>query len=485
MIRLVDNPSAKDSLPPRATIRYQTGSDTLWAIGKSGIYKIIMPLKKISEDQVMPADVIKCQLKENSGKRINTLGTVNMIYMDLTGTFWLGATNGLLKISRKRMQGMDSPLFMVKTYTVSQGLPSNVIQSILPDEKGNLWIGTHNGLSKLNIRSETFTNYFVRHGLPGNIFFSGSAAISEDGEMFFGTNDGLISFYPDSIYTNQNIAPVMITGISINNQLLQPGKSDELKSSISYTDNIELLHNRNNLSLEYAILNFNHPELNQYKYKLEGFNEEWVYAGNRTNVDFTNLDHGEYTFWVLGSNNDGLWNESGTSLMITIRPPPWKTWYAYLVYGLILTGIIMWYYRFLQNRARLRLAVEVEKIEKKKVQEIDHMKSRFFANISHEFRTPLTLLLGPVEDGLRTRRAIIETERGVFEMMKRNAKRLQKLINQLLDLSKLEIGKIKLQVSENNIIDFIRSLVLSFLSLAEIKKILECEVWAGEDEGIL
>ena len=472
MIRLVDNPAVKNRLPEWAKVRHQTGSDTLWALGSSGVYIILLPFTKISEDQIIPEDVLKCQLVDKRGQRVDLSEWIRVSYMDSSGNIWLGTgKSGLVKIIGKRIPGMETHEYRIKSYNMLHGLPSNDVRSILPDEKGNLWIGTTNGLAKFNIRSETFTNYFIRHGLPSNEFRINSSAVDDDGEMLFGTWGGMVSFYPDSIFTNQNIAPVMITGISINNQILQPGRCDELVNSINFTDKLELPYNKNNLSLEYTILNYYHPELNQYKYKLEGFSDDWIYAGNRANVDFTNLDRGIYTFRVVGSNNDGVWNEEGASLQIIIHPPPWQTWYAYLVYGLLLTGIILRYRRFLINRAKLRTAIEIERMEKEKVQEIDHMKSRFFANISHEFRTPLTLLLGPIEDSLRTRRAKIETERGVYEMMKQNAKRLQRLINQLLDLSKLETGKITLQVSENDMIDFIRTLVLSFLSLAESKKI--------------
>ncbi|MFC2089458.1 two-component regulator propeller domain-containing protein [Bacteroidota bacterium] len=482
MIRMVDNPAAKYRLPERAMVRHQTGSDTLWALGSSGVYKIILPFTSISEDQIMPEEVIKCQLIDNSGQLIEPSGSIRVSYLDSSGNIWVGTReSGLVKISGKRIPGLEAHEYRIKTYNMHQGLPSNDIMSILSDGKGNLWIGTKNGLAKFNIRSETFTNYFLRHGLPSNDFRVNSSAIDDYGEMFFGTWGGMFSFYPDSISTNPNIAPVMITGISINNQIQQSGKYGELVNSISFTDKLELPYNKNNLSLEYAILNYYHPELNQYKYKLEGFSDDWIYAGNRTNVDFTNLDPGAYTFRITGSNNDGVWNEEGASLQIMIRPPPWQTRYAYLVYGLLLTGIILWYRRFMRKRARLRLAVEIEKVEKEKVQEIEQMKSRFFANISHEFRTPLTLILGPLEEAEERKNEKISFRRDVVAVMRRNAGRLLRLINQLLEVSKLETGKLRLQVSEGDFEGFIRTHVLSFLSLAESRGIKYSYQLPGSD----
>jgi signal transduction histidine kinase/DNA-binding response OmpR family regulator len=471
MIRLVDIPSSTDRLPERAVIRHQTGTDTLWAIGSSGVYRINLPFRKISDNEVFPAEVFKCRLKEKDGKSFEPK-SVTSTYMDGYGDLWIGSMGkGLYRIKGIRNPGSKENEFSVNTYTTLQGLPGNQVLSILPDGKGNLWMGTDNGLTKFNVLSETFTNYYIRHGLPVNEFIYKSAAIDEDGEMYFGTLDGLISFYPDSIEINRNIPPVRITDMKINNQLMQPGNNIELKNAITFTDTIKLNYNHDNLSIEYAILNYDNPELNQYRYMLEGFNDNWIYAGNRTIAEFTNLGPGRYIFRVQGSNNDGIWNEEGASLQITITPPPWQTWYAYLLYGLFMAGIILWYSRYQRNRAKLRMAVEVEKIEKEKIQEIDQMKSRFFANISHEFRTPLTLILGPLEKLYTKKSGETPFSRDLVVLMRRNARRLLRLINQLLDISKLETGKITLQVSEKDIIYFIRTLVLSFLSLAESKKI--------------
>jgi signal transduction histidine kinase/DNA-binding response OmpR family regulator len=485
MIRLVDNPAAEFRLPERAMVRHQTGSDTLWTLGSSGVYQIILPFVKISGDQIMPADVVKCQLIDNRGQLVDIDGSINASIMDSLGNIWLGTSEGgLYKIIGNSVPGLEAHQHRIKSYSMLQGLPSNVVRSIQPDGKDHLWIGTNNGLSKFSIRSETFTNYFLRHGLPSNDFRINSSVMGDNGEMFFGTWGGMLSFYPDSMYTNPNEAPVMITGISINNQSQQPGKGDILATSVSYTDKLELPYNKNNLSLEYAILNYYHPDQNQYKYKLEGLSDDWIYAGNRTNGDFTNLDPGTYTFRVAGSNNDGVWNEEGASLQIMIRPPPWQTWYAYLIYGLIVAGIILRYRRFLINRAKLRLAVEVERIEKEKVQEIEQMKSRFFANISHEFRTPLTLIRGPLTDLETQDSDSISMKREVLEIIKRNTARLQNLINQLLDISRMETGTVKLQVAEGLLESFLRTIILSFLSLAESKKIKYSYQLPGSDNSL-
>jgi ligand-binding sensor domain-containing protein len=360
MIRLVDNPSSTDRLPKKAVMRHQTGTDTLWAIGSSGVYRIIQPLERISEDEALAANVIRCRLLDENGNNFE-LQSVTFTYIDDSGNLWAGSDGGgLLRIMRSRSHGSDDDVYYVKTYSTQQGLPGDRVLSMLPDGKGKLWLGTNNGLAKFNPSSETFVNYYVRHGLPTNEFIRKSSAMDPDGEMFFGTLAGLIAFYPDSIVTNQNVPPVWITDFRVNNQLIQPGNNTGLDKSITFSDHIKLKHNQDNLSFEYAILNYDNPELNQFRYILEGFNDDWVYAGNRTNVEYTNLGHGRYTFRVLGSNNDGIWNEEGTSFGITISPPPWQTWHAYLIYGMIVSGIILWYRRYQRKRADLRMAVEVE-----------------------------------------------------------------------------------------------------------------------------
>ncbi len=471
LFQLTDNPSAKDKLPVKGVIRHQTGSDTLWSIGSSGIYKIILPLIKVSDDRVMPTDVMKCRLYDETGQETG-IPLVHRSYMDSVGTIWLGTKiSGLIKAGRKKTSGAGAGEFTLKFYSTGEGLSSENIMSILPDDEGNLWIGTNNGLSKFNTLAETFTNYFVRHGLPANEFLIGSAATGADGELFFGTATGMISFYPENISYNEHVAPVMITGIRINNKPLQPGENSKLNTSISYIDNIGLQYNQDNISIEYAILNYNYPEWNQYRFKLEGFNDDWVTAGNRTHVDFTNLKPGKYTFHVSGSNNDGIWNEEGKSLGIIIHHPPWSCWYAWLIYVFILGGIILWIRRSMMNRAKLRLAVEIEKVEKQKAMEIDHIRSRFYTNISHEFRTPLTLLINPLEDAMKQDKESIEFSKRIMSVMHRNARRLQNLINQLLDISRIESGKMELQLRKANLSEFVRIIASSFYSLAESRQI--------------
>jgi signal transduction histidine kinase/DNA-binding response OmpR family regulator len=216
-------------------------------------------------------------------------------------------------------------------------------------------------------------------------------------------------------------------------------------------------------------LHFGEPEKNQYKYLLENFDDDWIDAGSQRNATYTNLNAGEYVFRVTACNRDGIWNEEGASLKIIIPPPFWASWWAYSLYVMFAFGLLYGVRRYELNRTHLKNQVKLDEVKLKEREETDKMKSRFFANISHEFRTPLTLILGPTEKIL-SKSADDETQKQL-SLVKRSANRLLGLINQLLDLSKLEEGKLELRTSKSNIVPFIKGLTMSFESIAERKDI--------------
>jgi signal transduction histidine kinase/DNA-binding response OmpR family regulator len=341
---------------------------------------------------------------------------------------------------------------------------------MMEDNQGNLWLGTNNGLSRLHKRSMDFTNYTTQDGLPVGRFRK-FAAKSAKGEIFMPIENGMIAFYPDSIYSTPHNTPVVLTDFHLNNKPVTPEDASVLTKHITYTDRIDLGYKQNNLSFDLAILDYIRPHLNQYKYILEGFHKDWIYAGTRNFVDLNNLKPGAYTLKVKATNHEGVWTSNGVSLDIVIHPPPWLTWWAYVIYGLFLLGTGLLVRRYLVHSARLRTAVEIERIEREKVEELDHLKSHFFANISHEFRTPLTLLMGPINDLLKTQTKLDAADRKLLAIMKRNAGRLQQLINQLLDLSRFETGKVRLEIQKGDLSAWVGVISQSFLSLAESKEI--------------
>jgi signal transduction histidine kinase/DNA-binding response OmpR family regulator len=280
--------------------------------------------------------------------------------------------------------------------------------------------------------------------------------------MYFGGPNGFVRFNPKDIKDNAFIPPIVITAFKKFN------KDAKLDTVITEKKLIELGYDENNISFEFAALNFSSPQKNQYAYKLEGLDKDWVYSGTRRFAAYPNLDPGEYVFRVKGSNNDGVWNEEGISIAIIIYPPWWKTWWAYSAYALLFIFALFGIRRYELNRLHFKNQVKLDKVVLKEKEETDKMKSRFFANISHEFRTPLTLILGPAEKISSDTSDDIKKDANII---KRNSRRLLQLINQLLDLSKLESGRLKLEASKGNIVSFVKGVALSFESLAESKDI--------------
>ena len=394
--------------------------------------------------------------------------SVSVIHRDKNGTLWIGTNGGGLN----KYNPKDKTFIRFRE---KDGLPNEMICGILEDDAGNLWISTYKGVSKFNPQTEKFKNFGVEDGLQGNEFNTWAFCKSKSGRMYFGGTNGLSYFHPDSLKDNLVIPPVVITDFQLLHKPVQIGYDPNwertiLQTSIAETKQIDLKYDDNIISLEFSALDFNNPERNQYTYILEGFDKNWTRTtAKRRFVTYTNLDPGEYTFRVKGSNNDEIWNEAGTSLKIIIHPPWWATWWSYILYGFVSILIFASSTRFYLNRQRMKTQLELEHEHAKKLEEVDKMKSNFYANISHEFRTPLMLILGPVEKLLSKVKE--EDNQKQAGLIKGNAKRLLTLINQLLDLSRLEAGKLKLKASFGNIAQFVKGLAMEFESIAERKDI--------------
>lgn len=371
---------------------------------------------------------------------------------------WIGTSGGLNKLNYRTGT--------FKHYMEQDGLPNDVVYGVLPDADGNLWLSTNKGLSRFNLQSETFRNYDVQDGLQSNEFNTGAYFRSKSGELFFGGIQGLNYFYPENIKDNPHQPPVVLTGIKLGNQPISNKTDPELISaSVSAIDQITFSHRNDVITFEFAALDYSSPDKNQYAYIMEGYNDDWIMTGNLASATFTNLPHGKYTFRVKGSNNDGIWNEEGLALAVMVTPPWWHTWWAYGLYMAFFLTALYSLRRYELNRFNLKNQLKLEKVQSDTLRNLDHLKSQFFANISHEFRTPLTLLVGQIETLLYS-----EPDRKRKEKLisaNQNIDRLLHLINQLLDLSKLEAGKMELDPDEQNMVSFLKNHFFSFESLAE------------------
>lgn len=380
---------------------------------------------------------------------------------------WLGTAGGGLN-------KFDITTKQCRRITTQDGLPDNVIYSVLATQDGYLWMSTNKGLSRFCPASFTFKNFDIKDGLQSNEFNSGAYHQSEDGELFFGGIQGLNYFYPDQLTVNAHIPEIQITGLQIGSRRIFPGDSTGiLLHSIGEQKEIKLDYKENIITFSFAAMDFTAPEKNRFRYKLEGWDRNWVEAGTRRTATYTNLPAGNYTFRVLGSNNDGVWNETGASVRILITPPFWLSWWAKSVYFLLFLALIYAIASYHLKRAKLRHQLAIETVEKKKLQELDQLKSKFFTNISHELRTPLTLIAGPLSQlrySLKDAAAL-----KTLEVMERNVNQLLAMVNQILDLSRLEMGKEQLREKEGDLIPFLRGIAMSYQSLAESRNIrLSC-----------
>lgn len=406
--------------------------------------------------------------------------TVYHLMMDSDRNIWVGTAGGLNKMIKGTEN--DVPRFL-NWRTTQSALPNDDVYCIVDGGDGTLWMTCGNMISHFYPKENRFRNYDTNDGLTGTNFrgiayLSGKGLRSDNGNIIFGSQDGLVVFHPDSLEDNKFIPPVVISNFSIRNQTVPVTGTDAdtlawktpLTHAISYTDKIRLTYDQNDFNLEFAALNFVNPARNQYKYKLEAYEKEWttVNASNRF-ARYTNISPGKYTFRVIATNNDGVWNEQGAALVIIITPPWWQTWWAYLLYAIACVGLLVAARKNIIHRERLASKLKLEHIELKKAQEIDRVKTDFFANISHEFRTPITLILGPLKDLYGEANNDAQKKRLITMM--RNGERLLRLINQLLDLSKLEAGKMTLQATQTDLVEFLKEIASNYESLATNKKI--------------
>jgi signal transduction histidine kinase/DNA-binding response OmpR family regulator len=384
------------------------------------------------------------------------------IFKDSKKNFWIGTTfNGF---------GLFDPKTgRVVFYNDRHGLSHNKVNSIIEDDEGYLWLSTDGGLSKFDPVNKTFTNYYCEHGLPSAIFHPAELKL-ESGEIWMATIDGgIVAFNPKDIKLNPIPPKVVLTNFRISNESVTIGKDSPLQADITVTKDIHLSHWQNDISIEVTALHYSHPSKNRYAYRLENHDKDWLYTGTNRIATYTNLDPGKYTFRARAANSDGVWNEAGVSLHIIIDPPWWKTWWAYGLYVVLFGAIVYGAFRYQLNRARMKQELILEKEHAEKLEEIDQIKSRFFTNISHEFRTPLTLILGPLENLFsKTTGKKLKTE---YSIMLRNGRRLLQLINQLLDFSKLEAGHMTIYRKTENIVQLLKGIVGSFASAADQKNI--------------
>lgn len=379
-------------------------------------------------------------------------------------TLWLGTRQGLIKYSYREQKH--------QTFQVEDGLPSESIKGLLYDEPNHkLWISTDRGLSCLDLSSYRFTNFELKDGIACTEFNDMSFKKGDDGTFYFGCVDGIYSFRPDQIKKNPTPPKVVITHYRLYDDLSKDNANKGILQ-IPIPDNKEITipFRQSIFSLDFVALNYTNTLKNQYAYKLENYDNNWHYVGTQHMATYTNLNPGTYLFRVKASNNDNIWNEEGASVKIIILPPWWRTTWAYLIYITIIGGIIFMSVRIYTNRLKMQNQLNREQFERAQLEKLDKLKSQFFSNVTHEFRTPLTLIISPLEE-LCNGKGNVNIKNTYLTTIKNNAYKLLDLVNRLLDFSKVESGCFFFNPTEIEIVSFIQNDVDSFLFLAREKAI--------------
>ena len=389
---------------------------------------------------------------------------------------WVGTAGGGLN-----RLNVDSGTFV--HFTERDGLPNDVVYGVLADSSGRLWLSTNKGLSRFDPATRQFRNYDANDGLQSNEFNSGAAFRNRSGELFFGGIYGFNYFRPEEIRDNPTIPEVAITGFRRGNRYETVRDSGTvLRTTISETDTLRLSYRDAVLTFEFAALEYSAPAKNRYAYRMIGFNDEWFESGSVRAATFTNLPPGHYTFQVRASNNDGIWNERGTSLTLDILPPWWRTWWAYAAYGALVLTALYGVRHYEMSRLRLKSRLEIERVEGEQLRELDRARSRLFANVSHEFRTPLTLTMGPLDDlraGLHGPLTAAAAEQ--VDLARRNAGRVLDLINEILELARAESGRVTLHVRRLDLGAFVANVTRTFRPMAE-RKAIAFDVQSAADQ---
>ncbi len=375
---------------------------------------------------------------------------------DSSGMIWIATNLGLSRLNPKNNT--------VKNFFIKDGLPDEIIMGLLFDGKESIWISHKKGITRMNTRTFAIQNFNVNDGLQSNEFNQNACFRDNTGEMFFGGQNGLNSFFPENIKINKYKPQVVFTRLNVMNKVLQAGTKVNdrviLEKSLLCTNEITLSWWDRTFSIEFAAIHYANPQGNKYKYRLEGIDKEWIFtdASMRT-ASYSQLPSGTHTFKVYGSNSDGIWSDTPATLRIKILPPWWLSWWAIVLYIAIGGVIILFIYKYIAAR-----------IEFSKNEEIHQSKLQFFTGISHEFRTPLTLIIDPLEK-LISEKLDKDTVKKYHTLMHRNAKQLLLLINQLLDFRKLESGHLTLNMQQSDIIAFVKTAAASFESRAKDRDI--------------
>ncbi|NDW17615.1 response regulator [Dysgonomonas sp. 216] len=401
------------------------------------------------------ADQIEHYLNDPKNPKSLSSNSATDITETSTGEIWFSTDRGGICRYNKSQDNFT-------TYSVANGLPDDVAYKILEDKSRSLWFGTNNGLVRFNPLNESVRVFTKNDGLPSNQFNYKSALVSSSGKLYIGGLEGMIAFNPDQFKENTFIPPVYITKLTIfNKEVRLTTPESPLSKSIIHTDKITLDHTQSNIGFDFVALSYVASSANKYAYKMENIDEDWTYTTNNHTASYAKLPPGKYTFKVKGSNNDGVWNEAGTSIEITILPPWWQSNLAITIY-LFMAIFAVYYYAYWYKKRTDKSHSEKQKLfEIEKEKELYSSKVEFFTNIAHEIRTPITLINGPLESMQEMEINDPEIKKNL-NIMSKNTSSLLSLVNQLLDFRKVDSNNFLLNLSIIDISEFVSNIYNQF-----------------------
>ena len=386
------------------------------------------------------------------------------MHEDRNGIIWVGTGGGGLNKYNPKTNQFES-------FQMKDGLVGDDVYGIQEDRNGMIWISTENGISCIDPSQKSFRNFYREDELQGNQFNPGAVFQTSDGKILFGNTKGFTLFTPGQMKSNPIPPKAILTSLSINNIPVNVHSDGTPLSKSIQTENVlNLSYNQNSLTFNFVANNFLLPNKNRFKYRLKNYDNNWIDAGTQNYAIYTKIPPGDYVFQVIACNNDNLWNTTPAKLKIIISPPVWLSWYAYLIYFLILSLIFYFIRKEVLERQRYKKELLLERLVHESEAQIHEMKLRFFTNISHEFRTPLTLIASPV-NLLLSNFKFEPIVREHLLTMQRNANRLLRLINQLIDIRKLELGRAVFHPQNCDLIALLKEVISCFEMEAKDKNI--------------
>ncbi len=425
--------------------------DEVWVGSTTGLYKV-STTNFITFSVMSLRDKMSAKLKNRKSTH-----TINTLYQTKNKEIWIGTDGaGLFTYNKKKED--------LKWYIDFNGLQEKSIASIVESNDGAIWLSGKKGISRLDLKSKTTVNYSTYDGLLGNDFNNNSVLKDENGILYFGGYEGLNYFDPSNLKKSRKQLPIYFTDLKLFNKSVKPlEKNSPLIKVISETKKIILKHDQSVFTIDFIGINYSFPARTEFAYYLEGFEDSWNYVGSKRSATYTNLAPGKYIFKVKASEKNGVWSQKPLELKIEILPPWWKTSFAYLFYSLLVLAAIHFGNQYYQNRFKQKQLIQFEKKKAAQIEKLNDKKLQFFTNISHEFRTPLTLILNPLADLIKNNST--ELSNGVLnklQTIQKSSDRLSRLINELMDFNQLQFNKMPLKVQQLEVVGFTKDIVSYF-----------------------